>query len=202
MRVVIPVAVVMVVALAVAYLADVPVSDLLRDPSAVLDGPWYVGLFSTTGIALWAVAVAVSLLPLAANPDGPVRRLLVAGAVGSLLLGADDAYLLHETIKNEVGIPSPVTIGLIGLVTLAMFVPVWRHLVGRHDFWVFVLALLFLAGSAILDAAGEAGLPTPPASAIIEDAAKFLGILTWAAFFAGVGAGVIRQAAVRSDVTV
>ena len=45
----------------------------------------------------------------------------------------------------------------------------------------------------ILDAAGEADLPTPPYSAVIEDVAKFLGLVTWVTFFAGVGRDLIRR---------
>ncbi len=183
----------MLVALGLAYSGDIPLSDLLRDPSAALDGPWYVGVFSTTGIALWAVAGALCLLTLSAEPPREARSLLIAGAVMSFLLGADDGYLIHETVKNEIGIPSPVTVGIYGIVAILLFRPAWRYLRSRPEFIVFVTAVALLGISALLDFAGEAGLPTPPLSAITEDVAKFLGIATWVAFCAWLCAGLIRE---------
>ena len=168
-RVLLPVAAFMMLALAVARLADIPVTDLLRDATAVMDGPWYAGLFSTTGVALWAAAAAMSLLALAAKPTEGLRSLLIFGGVLSLILGADDAYLLHETIKNEIGIPSIVTIGIYGLVAVALLYPARHYLRSRSDVSVFIVGIALFALSVVLDAAGEAGLPTPPLSAILED---------------------------------
>ncbi len=194
LRVLLPVTAFFVLVSGVAYLRGIPVTDLLRDTSAVLDGPWYAGLFSTLGVALWAVAGALCLLALVAEPKGALRSLLIAGAVVSLMFGADDGFVLHETIKNYVGIPSPVTIGTYGLVTVVLFAPNFRHLVRRPDFGILLLAVGLLAISVVLDAAGEAGIGTIPYHEIVEDMAKFLGIATWATFFAGVSAGAIRGA--------
>jgi hypothetical protein len=188
-----PLLALMLVTLGVAYISDVPVTDLLRDPSAVLDGPWYAGLFSTTGIALWASAGAMCLLALTAEPSAKLRSLLVAGAVISFMLGADDGYLIHETVKNEIGIPSPVTIAAYGVIAIALLWPVWGFLRARPDFVIFAAAVALFAISAILDGAAEAGLPTPPYSSITEDIAKFLGIATWTAYLAGVARSAIRE---------
>ncbi len=190
--VLLPLLLVTLAILALAYARDIPVTDLLRDPSAVLDGPFYVGLFSTSGIALWASAAAMCLLTLSAKPTGGVRALIFFGAVMSLILGADDGFLIHETVKNVVGIPSPVTIGIYGVVAILLLRPAWGHLLGRDDVVVFWIAIALFAVSVILDAAGELGLPTPPFSAVIEDIAKFLGIATWTTFFAWVCRDVIR----------
>lgn len=200
LQVILPVSAVVAIALGLAVSRDIPASDLLRDPSATLDGAWYVGLFSTTGIALWAAAAAICLLSLATKPSPEARALLIAGAAVSLMLGADDAYLIHETLKNEVGIPSPVTIALYGVVAVVLFARGRRFLATRENLSVFVVALVLFATSALLDFAGEAGLPTPPLSAIIEDVAKFLGIATWVAFFARVGRDLIVQASTSESV--
>jgi hypothetical protein len=191
--VLVPLLALMLVTLGIAYIADVPVTDLLRDASAVLDGPWYAGIFSTTGIALWAAAGAMSLLALTAEPSKNLRSLLVATAVVSFMLGADDGYLIHETVKNEIGIPSPVTIGLYGIVAIIVFVPVWRYVLSRPDSVVIATAVALFAVSVILDVGGELGLPMPPLSSIIEDIAKFLGIATWTAYAASVARSAIRE---------
>jgi hypothetical protein len=190
-----PLGALLLVVLSTAYVKDIAVTDLLRDPSATLDGPWYVGMFSTAGIALWAATAAMCLLALATGVSGAARSLLIAGAVISLLLGADDAFLIHETAKNAVGIPSPVTIALYGIVAVLLLRPAWRFLMAREDVSVFIAALVMFAVSVGLDAAGELDLPTPPLSAVIEDMAKFLGIATWTTFFAWVSRDQIRSAA-------
>jgi len=192
-RVLLPVSAVLVMVLGIAYTSDVPVTDLLRDPSATLDGAWYVGLVSIAGVALWAAAAAICVLCLGAEATRGQRSLLLAGAVTSLVLGADDAFLLHEAIKNGIGIPSPVTIGAYGVIAIVLFWRAWSYLKTRPDLAVFVVAVALFAISVILDAAGEADLPTPPYSAVIEDVAKFLGLVTWVTFFAGVGRDLIRR---------
>lgn len=197
--VLIPVTVFVALALGLALWKDIPVSDLLRDTTATLDGEPYVGLFSTLGIALWASSASVCLLGLTARPSQGVRALLMAGAVTSLILGVDDAFLLHETIKNQVGIPSPVTIGIYGIVALTLFVRAWRHLVTRRDLGVFLAAVALFATSVALDLGGEMGLPTPPYSAVIEDVAKFMGIVTWLAFFTMVSRKAIADSSRTGD---
>ena len=105
-RVLLPVTAVFVIVLGVAYTSDVPVTDLLRDHSATLDGAWYVGLISMAGIALWAATAAICLLCLSASPTPGEHSLLIAGGITSVMLGADDAFLGHEAIRNILGVPS------------------------------------------------------------------------------------------------
>lgn len=197
--VIVPVTAFVSVVLGLALWRDIPVSDLLRDTSATLDGDPYVGLFSTLGIAMWAATASVCLLGLAAKPSSGLRALLLAGGVTSLILGVDDAFLLHETLKRHPGIPSPVTIGLYGAVALVLFGRAWRHLISRKDLAVFLAAILAFATSLALDLGGEADLPTPPYSAVIEDLAKFMGIVTWLAFFANVSRKAIANVSVPQD---
>jgi hypothetical protein len=109
-----------------------------------------------------------------------------------VILGADDAFLLHEAIKNGIGIPSPVTIGVYGVIAIVLFWRAWPYLKTRPDLAVFIVAVVLFGISVVLDGAGEAGLPTPPYSAVIEDVAKFLGLVTWVTFFAGFARDLIR----------
>jgi hypothetical protein len=191
-RVLLPVSAVLVMILGIAYTSDVPVTDLLRDPSATLDGAWYVGLVSIAGVALWAAAAAICLLCLGAVGTPGQRSLLLAGGVTSVILGADDAFLIHEAVKNGIGIPSPVTIGVYGVIAIVLFWRAWPTLKTRSDLAVFIVAVVLFGISVFLDGAGEAGLPTPPYSAVIEDVAKFLGLVTWVTFFAGFARDLIR----------
>lgn len=175
--VLLPVFVLMIVVLGFAKLNDVPVTNLLRDPNAVLDGAFYVGLFSTAGIALWAAAAAMCLLLLSAGVDEQPRTLLTAGAVVSLIAMADDAYLLHESLP----VLDLVVFSLYGFVAVVLFWRAWRYLIGRPNVSVFVASLGLLALSLMIDIE----VFTVPGSRIIEDIAKFLGIVAWVMFFGG-----------------
>lgn len=195
-RILLPSLAVMVVALGIAKASSVPVINLLRDPTSVLDGAWYVGLFSNTGMALWACTAAVCLLALAADPPQEARSLLVAGAVTSIMLGADDGYVIHETLERALGVPSPVFVAVYGVVAVVLFLPVRRYLLSKANVIVFFVALAFLAASALLDLVLETDGPVPPLStlsAITEDILKYLGIVSWLTFFSGVARNVIRQ---------
>jgi hypothetical protein len=72
----------------------------------------------------------------------------------------------------------------------------WRsreHLMKRPDLIILVAGVVMLALSVLLDAAGEADLPTPPLSEIFEDVFKFLGIVTWTSFFGRVARGAVME---------
>lgn len=192
-RVLLPLSALLIVSLALAYATEVPVTDLLRDPTSALEAPWYVGVFSTAGVALWISAGAVCVLALSSRDDPATRPLLVAGAVSSLLLGIDDGLLIHETLNLGAGVPPAVTFGMFGLVLAPLFWRARRQVVASPNVSVLVTALGFLATSVGLDLAGELGLPTPPLSAIVEDATKLLGIASWVAYFGGVSRAALSQ---------
>ena len=167
----------MIVFLGIAKLSDVPVSSLLRDPNAVLDGAFYVGLFSTAGIALWAAAAAICVLLLSAGVEGQPRTLLTAGAVVSLVAVVDDAYLIHETLP----VREIVVFSLYGFVAVVLFWRAWSYLIGRPNVSVFVVSIVLLALSLMLDI----NVFPIPGARIFEDIAKFLGIVAWVTFFGG-----------------
>ena len=48
------------VMLIAARLSDVATADLVRDPTAVLDGPFHAGVLSSLGILGWTTAAAIS----------------------------------------------------------------------------------------------------------------------------------------------
>jgi hypothetical protein len=100
-----------------------------------------------------------------------------------LVSGIDDLFLVHETVKNSLGFPAPLTVEIYGWIVLGLFHSGRRELGSLH-LTVVVAAVILLAVSVGMDFAGEAGLPTPPLSAIVEDAAKFVGITLWATFAA------------------
>ncbi len=75
-----PVSALGAVILGIGELLDIPATQPLRDSNAVPEGPFYVGFFSTIGIALWVAASAVCILVLSTGVSESPRELLIAGA--------------------------------------------------------------------------------------------------------------------------
>jgi hypothetical protein len=187
--VLVPVAAVLVVVLGFAEFADVPVASLFRDSNAVLGGPFYVGSFSAIGVALWAAAGAMCILVLSTGMSGAAGKLLIAGAVVSITLGADDALLLHEAAESKLGIPELVFFSLHAIVVIVLFWPVRRYLASRPNIGVLVGSIGLLGVSLVVDQGVSQSFPHQP---IIEDVAKFLGIVLWVAFFGGFCHAILR----------
>ena len=81
---------------------DIPFGVLSRDPTATLSAPPYVGVLSQLGIFLWAATTAMCAftLRLLIDHEGSTTSVsfLKWGFVLSLLLGLDDAFLVHESV--------------------------------------------------------------------------------------------------------
>lgn len=155
---------------------------LTRDPNAVLGAPLYVGLLSQAGIFFWAAAAAVSLFSWSLVSAGPdrrdVARFLMASFLLSAFLGLDDAFLLHEEFFPSIGVGERrVYAAYVGTVLLYLFA--FRRLILQTDYVLLAMALAFLALSMSLDWLQPDGFDV----FIVEDSAKLIGIVSWAAYF-------------------
>lgn len=163
------------------WLSGLPFGDLTRDPAGINETPVYVGFLSNIGILLWAAAAAVCLFAVRLLGPGshPVaRRFLLASGAFTLLLTADDLFLLHErVVPNLLGVSelaSMAVYGLLGGAYLAFFLPVIR----RTRKVLLVLAIVFFGLSIAVDLFH----PPVPAYLLVEDGAKLVGIAAWLAY--------------------
>lgn len=166
-------------------------SELTRDPLAVAaKRAWtgapccspFLGALSTLGVMLWCAAAAVSggAAMVLAGLGAPTVRVAVLslGALFSVWLMADDAFMLHETFGRKL-------IGPVGLFRLILVILLAATLVAlamsgsRAGFGLLAAALTLFAGSITADdyMRQSAGV------IFLEDALKFLGIALWAAFW-------------------
>lgn len=130
-RLLIPAAIViaaMVVALvAVASaVSGVPVSTFTRDIRALtadglLDLPYQAGLLTMLTVMVWAGGGAMALL--AATVNRSRREWLLAAGALLLLMGADDALMLHEGLGPSLGLPEVAFFAFYALVagSLSLF---------------------------------------------------------------------------------
>jgi hypothetical protein len=82
--------------------------ELSRDPTTVLNGPFYLGYYSNLGVLVWAAAATTALLGhyllRRVGHVEPARLLLVASMI-TVAIMLDDLFLLHDAVYREVGIP-------------------------------------------------------------------------------------------------
>lgn len=179
----------LVLVLVLAQTAGVSPDDLTRDPWAVFDevsqapGPPqvtpYVGILSTLGLMLWAGSAAVT--GLGALYLGQIHRyrhhllfLLYTGLL-SLMLGFDDAFMLHEHIGPLVlGIPEKA-IYLGYALALGGYMVVCRRQIFQVYGLLLMLACAFLATSMGVDSFFH----RTAWQTFVEDSFKFIGIFWW-----------------------
>ena len=154
-----------------ASLVGEPVSNFTRDAVAVADIPWYRGSISLITCMVWATAAALSFFVAWVLP--PVRRRMLSLGGFTLLLGIDDAMLVHDQIGPGHGVPEilfPATYAVLALVLLREMLRSGT----RSTTAVFLLGAALLAASVAFDTVFH------DLSVLAEDGAKLLGALVWA----------------------
>lgn len=183
--------------LGAAWLADIPVSILLRDPIVTLDGDPYVGIFSQVGCLMWAAAAAVALVTWLVLRETRRGRLAGWMALISFWMAVDDMFIIHETLEGY-GVESKAVLGAMGLAVAAALWTSRDAILTDRRGGVLLLALGLLAISVLLD---EAPIEVIPGRILVEDGSKFLGILTWLTFTVRSGVDHLRPAT-RDDAIV
>lgn len=167
-----------VVMVCVSY--EIDPGFLLRDPTATMDASPYTGMVSSLGILLWSASTTLFLFGAAAvwrsKNNGFAGFLLYFGLL-SLLLTLDDLFLIHEElVYHQLDLSEKLMSGIYAILTL---VGAWifRKQVRKTDYRLLLVAVSFLALSAIIDKY----LSQSPSEwrIMFEDGFKFLGIVGW-----------------------
>lgn len=159
----------------------IPYADLVLDPAQYGRRPWYVGLISNLGVLGWTTAVVTAAVGAgAANQGGRLgaAQLLRAGATLSGLLLLDDLFQLHIVVPRTLGQPKLLFYILYGGLGAWWALSSTRELL-RTRWPLLIAAVAALAGSVVVDVAGSG----TEVALVLEDSAKFLGILAWALYF-------------------
>lgn len=158
---------------------------LMGDLRGMTTLPLYAGWLSDLGVLLWwsaasAAALAALCAPAADGTRGPSgeRACLLAGAAITAWLALDDAWLLHERVLPRLGLEQRPLYALYALLVLGWLLR-WRRVLLRLRPLRLGLALALFAVSVALDALPEALRPFGDAHVLVEDGAKWLGIVAW-----------------------
>jgi hypothetical protein len=153
-----------------------PILLYVQDPAAVFAFTPLAGFISHLGVfALFAAgAICVFSSFHVAHRFG----LLFWVGLFSMVIAADDFFMVHEVLAPRVGVPELAVFGIYGLSALAILVRFRRLLSGKGHMALY-LATLLLAGSVLLDLA----LEYSDAQVIAEDSLKFVGLMLWSAYW-------------------
>jgi hypothetical protein len=184
--------------LVVWRVTGVSLADLTRDPTAVMNAPFYIGLLSTAGLFLWAAAAGVSFLGtalLSSLKQGiQEKRFLFASGLVSLFLGLDDAFLFHEELLCVyLSLPQSLVYGFYILCIGGYFL-IFLNIILRTDFLILALAVFFLGSSVGLDAISDHYEYTDNVATFLEDLLKFVGIVFWLAYQARTANSLAKSA--------
>jgi len=164
----------------------VPINRLTQDPTIIGGLAAYAGFLSQTGIFFWSATATLCFFSVTLLSDCMEQRelrlfLLVSGLL-TLLLGLDDAFLLHESVLPYFGIPQNFVLGSY-VVFVMLYLLRFHQIIFQTDYILLAIALSFFGISVILD------VLNPPVinPLFFEDGSKLVGIVSWLAYFLSVG---------------
>lgn len=167
-----------------------PVSDLTRDPTAVMGTGFYVGILSNFGLMLWASAAAICIFgaALLRGRDGGAASFLFFGGAVSVMLALDDAWLLHEHVLPRLFIPE-IVVYLALLAAVGGYILYFLPRILLTDYALLATSAFFLGVMLFLDLI----LPMTDLATFFEDGAKFFGIVFWLAYFSVTAARLVSE---------
>lgn len=170
----------------------IPISQFVRDPNSISNAPFYNGFYSQLGLFMWFASAALCFFMAHVASAVQLQRhlkgfFIASGAIG-LLLGLDDAFLLHEEVFPALGLPEAMVMLLYG-VAVFVFLIRYMKFIFTTPFAILGCAFFFLALSVGYDMI----LPEQYHSYAIEDGAKMAGIMAWFYYFYSTGIGQIKS---------
>jgi hypothetical protein len=149
--------------------------------------PVYIGFVTKVGVLLWCIAATACFLIahiLARVPQRKANLQMMffsqAGLISTLLL-LDDFFMIHEKVMPVYfGISEKVLFSGYMLMVLA-YLRRWLSKILATDYLILLLSFSFFGLSIAIDL-----IPNHKIT-FIEDAAKFLGIVGWCAYFVRTG---------------
>ncbi len=161
----------------------VSLDTLTIDPTAVLNGSFYIGAFSNIGVMLWSGSIALCFFAAYRLSLIPSMRFqyffMIGSGLVSLMLGIDDLFLVHEYVfPHYFAIPkNAVFLTYANLIFIYLLY--FRKAILNTDYIILCLAFCFMGLAAV---SKIFQLPIPKDS-FLEDSLKLFGIVSWFAYY-------------------
>ena len=171
-----------------------PVRDLFMDATYLGGRRWYVGMIAALGVLAWTVAVCGCAAASFVSRLGGRQSAASAfrgGAMLFLLLLLDDLFLFHSTLlPYTVGIPKLIVLGAYGGLAVAWLATAKPEIMRTR--WELLAAASLAFGMSLAVEAFWYG-DDVGARVVIEDGAKFMGVLALAAWSVSSASDLIRS---------
>jgi len=168
-----------------AVFFDVAITSVTRDLADEAGVSPLTGLLSTIGILFWCTTAAVTLFSgTVMSKRGEKRQASFLFCFGllTLILLLDDLFEFHEELAPRyLGIPDAISYAVLAGLTAASLIA-FRDVIWRSEYLLLILALMFFSFSVVIDASDGLSVGSDWMY-LVEDGAKFLGIVSWAGYF-------------------
>lgn len=206
-KVVLPAAIFLLLIQFIAFTQKIPFYHFVADINELPGLPPYVGMVSTIGILFWCATAVICLftaytLKKCGYRDRKGINYLLFFGYFNLLILSDDLFQIHEhyflLFINLNLFDNPRIIQdffeaiffLIYVILLATCLLRFNSFLRKTQYPILILSILFFAFSTVAD------LLTPATMRfhfLLEEGAKFIGIVTWFSYFANCAYQEIRQ---------
>jgi hypothetical protein len=169
-----------------SFLSDFHFDLLSRDPIQLLNGKPYYGIISNIGIIMWCATSAILFFSskLLSRDKGHKQATLFLffGGLLSLMMLIDDLFMMHDVVFPEyLNIDEEIFYVIYGLTVISIFY-IYRKIILNSDYIFLILSFALLGASVMTDEALTVGLVLNHPY-LVEDSLKFLGIISWCAYF-------------------
>lgn len=173
----------------IRWRTNIPVGYFTRDPAALMKVPFYIGFLSHIGALLWCSSSAIciftyALLRKKSKNKLKMRFFLYSGLI-SLVFLLDDLFLLHEEIAPKYLHIRERFVFIIYAILIVIYLTKFISIINKTRFVLLGSAFAFFGLSIIFDIIQGYFNIYMPGQYLIEDGAKFLGILSWVTYFIG-----------------
>jgi hypothetical protein len=164
----------------IGYYYQIPFEDLTANPLSQINIPFYQGILQRVGLILWGFVVILPLftyyiLESSKIPGETKRFLLFSGIFFGYFL-IDELLLIHNFIFPKVLNIHQLLVLILYAVTTFFFLLRFRNILNDKYSWVFLIAILFLGLSMIIDILSYLKVIQFEIRYFLDDGAKFLGI--------------------------
>ncbi len=164
---------------------DIDTGFLTRDSNAVAHQPIYIGFVSNLGILFWCASAAIALFTSSLEKNKAsisVESFLLYSGILSYILLLDDLFQLHEEVfPNNFNIPEIAVLAVYGSFALLVFYR-FRKIIPSTNFLILLICSGFFGISILVDVFH----PDFPGESLVEDGAKFAGVVTWFRYYTSV----------------
>ncbi|MBK4730213.1 hypothetical protein JJD41_10120 [Oxynema sp. CENA135] len=182
------------------YHHNIPMGHLSRDLSVIANLPAHAGFLSQIGIFFWSGTTGICLLSYKVVSNfprtDPIKRFFLISAIFTLILGIDDAFVLHEDIFPAIGIPEKLVL-LSYALFLSFYLVKFFRVILQTEYLLLVTPLFFFGLSIFIDLLSRLrpdflGIHDD-IRLLLEDGTKLVGIVSWFIYFLHCGEQLILR---------